>query len=71
MFKDTSLQECIDYANKYGGYTGTMVQPNQKAVEGEREDRMYYLHKYVIKWCRKRSLKALIIRLIGVNIEKL
>lgn len=28
------------------------------------------IHKYVIKWCKKRSLKALLIRLIGVNIEK-
>lgn len=44
--------------------------PNPKAIEGEHEDKMYYLHNYVIKWCKKRSLKALLIRLIGVNIEK-
>lgn len=47
-----------------------IATPNPKAIEGEHEDRLYYLHKYVIKWCRKRSLKALLIRLIGVNIEK-
>jgi hypothetical protein len=70
MFKNDSLQECIDFANMHG-YTCTMVQPNQKAIEGEHEDRLYYLHNYVIKWCKKRSLKALLIRLIGVNIEKL
>lgn len=70
VFKNKSLQECIDFANN-AGYTCTMVQPNQNAIEGEHEDRLYYLHKYVIKWCKKRSLKALVIRLIGVNIEKL
>lgn len=68
MFKNTSLQECIDYANKYGGYKCTIVRPNQKAIEGEHEDRLYYLHKYIIKWCKKRSLKALLIRLVGVDI---
>ena len=47
-----------------------IVTPNPKAIEGEHEDRLYYLHKYVIRWCKKRSLKALLIRLIGVNIEK-
>ena len=70
IFKYKSLQECIDFANN-AGYICTMIQPNQKAIEGEHEDRLYYLHKYVIKWCRKRSLKALLIRLVGVNIEKL
>lgn len=70
VFKNKSLQECIVFANN-AGYTCTMVQPNQKAIEGEHEDRLYYLHEYVIKWCKKRSLKALLIRLIGVNIEKL
>lgn len=69
VFKNKSLQECIDFANN-AGYTYTMVQPNQKAIEGEHEDRLYYLHKYVIKWCKKRSLKALLIRLVGVDIEK-
>lgn len=69
IFKYKSLQECIDLANN-AGYACLMVQPNQKAIEGEHEDRLYYLHKYVIKWCKKRSLKALLIRLIGVNIEK-
>lgn len=69
MFKNKTLQECIDFANN-AGYTCTMVQPNQKAIDGEHEDRMYYLHKYVIKWCKKWSLKALLIRLIGINIEK-
>lgn len=47
-----------------------LVSPNQKAIEGEHEDRLYYLHHYVIKWCKKRSMKALLIRLVGVNIEK-
>lgn len=69
MFKNKSLQEIIDYANN-AGYKCTMVQPNQKAIEGEHEDRLYYLHKYVIKWCKKRSMKALFIRLVGINIEK-
>lgn len=69
MFKNKSLQECIDFLNN-AGYICTMVQPNQKAIEGEHADRLYYLHKYVIKWCRKQSLKALLIRLVGVNIEK-
>lgn len=48
----------------------SLVSANQKAIEGEHEDRLYYLHKYVIKWCKKRSMKALFIRLVGVNIEK-
>lgn len=69
VFKNKSLQEFIDFVNN-DGYKCTMVQPNQKAIEGEHEDMLYYLHKYVIKWCKKRSLKALIIRLVGVNIEK-
>ena len=69
MFKNKSLQEIIDYVN-IAGYPCTMVQPNQKAIEGEHEDRLYYLHKYVINWCKKRSLKALLIRLVGFNIEK-
>lgn len=68
VFKNKSLQECIDFANN-AGYICTMVRPNQKAIEGEHEDRLYYLHKYVIKRCRKRSLKALIIRLVGVDID--
>lgn len=46
-----------------------LVSPNQKAIEGEHEDRLYYLRKYVIKWCKKRSLKALLIRLVGVDID--
>lgn len=46
-----------------------LVSPNQKAIEGEHEDRLYYLHKYVIKWCKKRSLKALLIRLVGIDID--
>ena len=70
IFKYKSLQECIDFANN-AGYTCLMVQPNQNAIEGEHEERLYYLHKYVIKWCKKRSLKALLIRLVGVDIEKL
>jgi hypothetical protein len=68
IFKYKSLQECIDFANN-ADYACLMVQPNQKAIEGEHEDRLYYLHKYVIKWCRKRSLKALLIRLVGVDID--
>lgn len=47
-----------------------LVNPNQKVIEGEHEDRLYYLHNYVIKWCKKRTLKALLIKLVGVNIEK-
>lgn len=48
-----------------------LVSTNPNAIEGEHEDRLYYLHKYVIKWCKKRSLKAFLIRIVGVNIEKL
>lgn len=64
-----SLKDCVELANNKG-YKCSVVVPNQKAIEGEHEDMLYYLHKYVIKWCKKRSLKAFIIRLIGVNIEK-
>lgn len=69
VFKNKSLQEFVDFVNN-AGYKCTMVQPNQKAIEGEHEDRLYYLHKYVIKWCKNLSLKALLIRLVGANIEK-
>lgn len=68
VFKNKSLQECIDFANN-AGYICMMVHPNQNAIEGEHENRLYYLHKYVIKWCKKRSLKALLIRLVGVDID--
>lgn len=68
--KCKSIQDCVDWANEEG-YKLQSIHPNPKAIEGEHEDRLYYLHKYVIKWCKKRSLKALLIRLIGVNIEKL
>ena len=49
--------------------SGKYVIPNQKAIEGEHEDRLYYLHNYIIKWCKKRSLKALLIKLVGVDID--
>lgn len=68
--KYKSVQDCVEMAND-NGYKLQSIHPNHKAIEGEHEDRLYYLHKYVIKWCRKWSLKALIIRLVGVNIEKL
>lgn len=67
--KCMSLQDCVDWANEEG-HKLQSIHPNQKAIEGKHEDRLYYLHKYVIKRCKKRSLKALIIRLVGVNIEK-
>lgn len=70
VFKYKSLHDCIDLAKGWG-FKFTPIKPNQKAIEGEHEDRLYYLHNYVIKWCKKWSLKALLIRLIGVNIEKL
>lgn len=68
VFKNKSLQECIDFANN-AGYSCTIMPPNLKAIEGEHEDRLYYLYKYVIKWCKKRSLKALLIKLVGVDID--
>lgn len=64
-----SLQGCIELADACG-YKYEPISPNQKAVEGEHEDRLYYLHNYVIKWCKKKSLKAWLIRLVGENIEK-
>lgn len=67
--KCKSIQDCVDWANEEG-HKLRSIHPNPKAIEGEHEDRLYYLHKYVIKWCKKRSLKALLIRLVGVNIEK-
>lgn len=67
--KYKSLQECIDWANEQG-YKLQSIHPIPKAIEGEHEDRLYYMHNYVIKWCKKRSMKALLIRLVGVNIEE-
>ena len=61
LAKYMSLQGCVEWANEEG-YKLQSIHPNPKAIEGEHEDRLYYLHKYVIKWCRKRSLKALLIR---------
>ena len=69
LAKCKSLQDCVDWANEEGCKLQS-IHPNQKAIEGEHEDRLYYLHNYVIKWCKKRSPKALLIRIVGVNIEK-
>lgn len=63
-----SLLGCIELASAFG-YKYEPISPNIKYIEGEHEDRLYYLHKYVIKWCKKRSLKALLIRLVGVDID--
>lgn len=39
------------------------------SVEGEREYRIYYLHKYSIKFCKKLSINGLLIRIIGKELK--
>lgn len=69
ILRRLTLQKLVDFANNlWNEYY--IVTPNKGNIEGEYEDQLYYLHKYIIKWCKKRSLKGFFIRLVGVNIEK-
>lgn len=65
----TSILEDISINRQKKMFGKVLISPNTLSVEGERKYRIYYLNKYYIKFCKKLSIKGLLIKIIGKELK--